>query len=165
MDAQDSPRPGRASPIIISQPASARGFIPLTARSAASGQIAEHVGDANVDPFVNSEPNRSAITDPSAAVDGQPSDLSTLAWRRNRSATTHVFAPCFPRRAKTIPLREETSRARITPIRHSPRPAHSPTHWRRWLAPSPPSRLASRPSPATRMPANPISTVRFPLRD
>ena len=93
MDAQDSPRPGRASPIIISQPASARGFIPLTARSAASGQIAEHVGDANVDPFVNSEPNRSAITDPSAAVDGQPSDLSFNSWRRNRSATTHVFAP------------------------------------------------------------------------
>ena len=78
MDSQDSPGPGRASPIIISQPASARGFIPLTARSAASGQIAEHVGDANVDPFVNSEPNRSAITDPSAAVDGQPSDPSAL---------------------------------------------------------------------------------------
>ena len=78
MHSQDSPGPGRASPIIISQPASARGFIPLTARSAASGQIAEHVGDANVDPFVNSEPNRSAITDPSAAVDGQPSDPSTL---------------------------------------------------------------------------------------
>ena len=77
MDAQDSPRPGRASPIIISQPASARGFIPLTARSAASGQIAEHVGDANVDPLVNSESNRSTITDPSAAVDGQPPNLST----------------------------------------------------------------------------------------
>ena len=51
------------SPITISQPASARGFIPLTARSAASGRSVQYVGDANVDPFVNSEPNRSAITD------------------------------------------------------------------------------------------------------
>ena len=71
MDSQDSPRPGRASPISISAPASVRGLIPLTARSAASGQIAEYVGDANVDQFVNSESNRSATTAPSLAVDGQ----------------------------------------------------------------------------------------------
>ena len=39
MNSQDSPGPGRASPITISAPASSRGFIPLTARSAASGHI------------------------------------------------------------------------------------------------------------------------------
>ena len=77
MDSQDSPRPGRASPISISAPASVRGLIPLTARSAASGQIAEYVGDANVAPFVNSESNRSTTTAPSLAVDGQPSKLTT----------------------------------------------------------------------------------------
>ena len=77
MNSQDSPRPGRASPISISAPASVRGLIPLTARSAASGQIAEYVGDANLDTFVNSESNRSATTAPSLAVDGQPSNLTT----------------------------------------------------------------------------------------
>ena len=40
--------------------------------------MSEYAGDTNVDPFVNSESNRSTITAPSAAVDGQPSDLSTL---------------------------------------------------------------------------------------
>ena len=78
MDSQDSPRPGRASPISISAPASVRGLIPLTARSAASGQIAEYVGDANVDQFVNSESNRSTNTARSPAQDGRPSNLSTF---------------------------------------------------------------------------------------
>ena len=77
MNSQDSPEPGRVSPISRSAPASVRGIIPLTARSAASGQIAEYVEDTNVDPFVNSESNRSTITAPSLAVDGQPSNLTT----------------------------------------------------------------------------------------
>ena len=78
MSSQDSPGPGRASPITISAPASSRGFIPLTARSAALGHIAEYAGDANLDTFVNSESDRPAITDASPAVDGQTQNPTTL---------------------------------------------------------------------------------------
>ena len=77
MSSQDSPGTGRASPIIISAPASVRGFIPLTARSAALGHIAEYAGDANLDTFVNSESDRPAITDASPAVDGQTQNCTT----------------------------------------------------------------------------------------
>ena len=78
MDSQDSPRPGRTSPITISAPASARGFVPLTARSAASGRSVQYVGDANPDTLVSSQPNRSANTDTSPAQNGQPSNPSTF---------------------------------------------------------------------------------------
>ena len=78
MSSQDSPGPGRASPITISAPASSRGFIPLTARSAALGHIAEYAGDANLDTFVNSESDRPTITDASPAVDGQTQNPTTL---------------------------------------------------------------------------------------
>ena len=78
MHSQDSPRPGRTSPITISAPASARGRVPLTARSAASGRSVQHVGDANPDPLVSSQPNRSANTDTSPAQNGQPSNPSTF---------------------------------------------------------------------------------------
>ena len=78
MHSQDSPRPGRASPITISAPASARGRVPLTARSAASGRSVQYVGDANPDTLVSSQPNRSANTDTSPAQNGQPSNPSTF---------------------------------------------------------------------------------------
>ena len=78
MHSQDSPRPGRASPITISAPASARGRVPLTARSAASGRSVQYVGDANPDTLVSSQPNRSANTDTSPAQNGQSSNPSTF---------------------------------------------------------------------------------------
>ena len=78
MDSQDSPRPGRTSPITISAPATARGRVPLTARSAASGRSVQYVGDANPDTLVSSQPNRSANTDTSPAQNGQPSNPSTF---------------------------------------------------------------------------------------
>ena len=78
MDSQDSPRPGRTSPITISAPATARGLVPLTARSAASGRSVQYVGDANPDTLVSSQPNRSANTDTSPAQNGQPSNPSTF---------------------------------------------------------------------------------------
>ena len=78
MHSQDSPRPGRTSPITISAPASARGRVPLTARSAASGRSVQYVGDANPDTLVSSQPNRSANTDTSPAQNGQSSNPSTF---------------------------------------------------------------------------------------
>ena len=78
MASQDSPRHGRVSPINVSAPASVRGFVPLTENSTAEGRSVQYVGDANVDPLVNSEPNRSANTDTSPAQNGQPSNPSTF---------------------------------------------------------------------------------------
>ena len=79
MHSQDSPRPGRTSPITISAPATARGRVPLTARSAASGRSVQYVGDANPDTLVSSQPNRSANTANSAS---QPTSRSHSPTRR-----------------------------------------------------------------------------------
>ena len=66
------------SPINVSAPASARGFVPLTARSTATGLVVQSPSDVNLDTFVNRGSERPAATQLSSRPDGQLPEAATL---------------------------------------------------------------------------------------